>query len=182
MDILEQVGITKEELIDRIVEKALGITADYKQTGEETWEDIPLSRVVDQKITAAIGNLVESMKPKIQDRINEIMDKEVEKVFSQPFTPVDRFGYGKGETTTIRELIAKEAIEYWTEKVDDNGNKTNGYGVQTVRAEFYAKKFMKEFYTKNLSEYAENMAKEVKAKIPATFAEEVAKSFARYFK
>jgi hypothetical protein len=36
MDILEQVGITKEELIDRIVEKALGITADYKQTGEET--------------------------------------------------------------------------------------------------------------------------------------------------
>jgi hypothetical protein len=110
------------------------------------------------------------------------MDKEVEKVFSQPFIPVDRFGYGKGETTTIRELIAKEAIEYWTEKVDDNGNKTNGYGVQTVRAEFYAKKFMKEFYTKNLSEYAENMAKEVKAKIPATFAEEVAKSFARYFK
>ena len=50
-DLFEQIGITKEELIDRIVDKALGMAADYRQTGEESWEDIPLSEVVDDKIT-----------------------------------------------------------------------------------------------------------------------------------
>ena len=91
-DLLDQIGITKEELIDRIVEKALGSTADCRQTGEESWDDIPLSAVVDQKITEAIGNLVESMKPFIKGRIEEIMDAEVGRVFLLPFQPVDHWG------------------------------------------------------------------------------------------
>ena len=72
-NMLEQIGITKEELIERIVNKALGTTADYRQTGEETWVEIPFSDVVDKKITNAIGNIVESMKPLIGTRIETIM-------------------------------------------------------------------------------------------------------------
>src|SRR4030042_6995113 len=110
MDILEQVGITKDELIDRIVEKALGITADYRQTGAESWEDIPLSSVVDKKITDAIGNLVESMKPLITGRIEAIMTDKIEEIFVAPFQKTNQWGEKIGETPTSKDIIEEERL------------------------------------------------------------------------
>lgn len=182
MDILEQVGITKDELIDRIVEKALGITADYKQTGEESWEDIPLSSVVDRKITEAIGNLVDTMKKTIQTRIDEIMTREVEKVFTLPFQPVTRWGEKNGEETTIRDLIAKEADEYWKKVVNKNGEPITGYSLDSgsIRAEHYARKVMTEYYNKELVETVKTMADELKKRIPATIGEEITKTVQKH--
>ena len=128
MDLLQQLGITKEEVLDRIVSSALGMTADYRQTGEESWEDIPLSKVVDKKITTILGDLVETMKPKVQERIEKIMDGKIEEVFNLPFQPVDRFGNPQGEKKTIRELIADESRDYWEKMVDESGKpNSNNY-------------------------------------------------------
>lgn len=182
MDILEQVGITKEEIIDRIVEKALGMTADYKQTGEESWEDIPLSSVVDKKITDAIGNLVGSMKKTIQERIEEIMTAEVEKVFTLPFQPVTQWGEKKGELTTIRDIIAKEASDYWNKIVDERGNPDNQYGNKQTRAVFHARQIMTEYYDKELVATVKEMAEDLKKKIPDTIAGEIVKTVGKYLK
>lgn len=183
MDLLEQVGITKDELIDRIVDKALGITADHRQTGEETWEDIPLSSVVDAKITSAIGSLVDKMKPMIEGRINEIMNAEIEKVFTSPFQPVTRWGEPKGEMTTIRDIIAKEATDYWSKKVDSsNGKEYTGFGNGEERAVYYARKVMSEFYEKELVKTVKKMAEDLKSKIPETIAKEISETVIKHLR
>lgn len=176
MDLLEQVGITKEEIIDRIVERALGMAADYRQTGEESWEDIPLSSVVDKKITDAIGNLIESMKKTIQERIETIMTQEVEKVFTLPFQPVTQWGEKKGELTTIRDLIAKEASDYWNKEVDERGNPNNKYGSREIRAVYFARQVMTDYYNKELVKTVKDMAVELKKRIPETIGKEIAKT------
>lgn len=92
MNILEQVGITKEELIERIVNKALGLTAEYNQTGEDTWEEIPFSLVIDKKINTTIGKVVENMAPLISSMVEEIMSQKIDEVFTKPFYKTNRFG------------------------------------------------------------------------------------------
>ena len=164
-NILEQIGITKEELIERIVNKALGITADHRQTDEETWVEIPFSDVVDKKITNAIGNIVESMKPLIETRIETIMTEQINKVFTEPFQPVTRWG---------------EAKEYWSKNVDDSGKVNNGYGTKTPRSIYYARKVMEDHYKTELATEVKKMATEMKARIPATIAEEISKTVTKY--
>lgn len=182
-DMLEQIGITKDELINRIVDKALGITADYRQTGEESWDEIPLSSVVDKKIEDAIGNLVGAMKPLIQERINSIMMEKIEEVFSKPFQPVNNWNEPKGDPTTIRDLIASEARTYWTAKVDANGRSDgSSYGDKQDRAAFFAKKVMTEYYEKELVSTVKKMAEELKAKIPATISQEIASTVIKHLK
>lgn len=179
-NMLEQIGITKEELIERIVNKALGITADHRQTGEETWVEIPFSDVVDKKITNAIGNIVESMKPLIETRIETIMNEQINKVFTEPFQPVTRWGEPKGESTTIRDMIADEAKEYWSKNVDDSGKVNDGYGTKTPRSIYYARKVMEDHYRTELATEVKTMAAEMKARIPATIAEEISKTVTKY--
>jgi len=183
MDILEQVGITKEELIERIVNKALGITAEFEQTGEESWEDVPFSDVIDKKINTAIGNFIEQIKPMIQFRINEIMNQKMNEVFEAPFQPVDKWGDKRGEETTIRDLIALDAKNYWSEKVDENGVvNSSSYSNKMSRSTFYAHKVMTEFYNKELVSEVKKLASEMKAKIPATISAEISNTIIGYLK
>jgi hypothetical protein len=182
MDILEQVGITKEELIERIVTRALGITAALEQTGEESWEEVPFSDVIDKKVNSAIGNFIEQFRPMIQFRINEIMNQKMNEVFEAPFQPVDKWGNKKGDETTIRDLIALDAKNYWSEKVDENGDVNSSYNNKMSRSTFYAHKVMTEFYNKELVSEVKKLASEMKAKIPATISEEISKTIIGYLK
>ena len=183
-DFLDQVGITKDELIDRIVDKALGITADYKQTGEESWENIPLSSVVDKKIEQAMNNLIDKMKEQIQSRIDNIMSQKIEEVFTIPFQRTDRWGKSIGEPTTIRDMIFDDANSYWTTKVDRDGKPDNSsYGTElTERAIFYARKVMTEVYDKELTKTVRDMAEDMKKKIPATIAKEISDAVVKHLK
>ena len=182
MDILEQVGITKEELIERIVTRALGIAAALEQTGEESWEEVPFSDVIDKKVNSAIGNFIEQFRPMIQFRINEIMNQKMNEVFEAPFQPVDKWGNKKGDETTIRDLIALDAKNYWSEKVDENGKVSDSYNNKMSRSTFYAHKVITEFYNKELVSEVKKLASEMKAKIPATISEEISKTIIGYLK
>jgi len=179
-NILEQIGITSDELIERIVDKALGMTADYKQTGEETWSEIPFSKVVDAKITAAIGSLIEKMSPIIETRIEDILEAEAQKIFLNPFQRVNKFGEAVGGPTTIKDIIADSAVTYWTTIVGADGKPNPSYGDRMERAEFYAKKVMTEHYEKELVSVVRDMAKNLKDKIPATISDEISKTVLKY--
>lgn len=182
MAILEELGITREELIQRTIDKILEIPSGFESSGVEDYVEVSIHDEVKQAINNQVKAIVEKSSLAIQKAIDDAIRENVEAVFSKPFTPVDRWGDKKGTPTTIRDMIADESMTYWTKKVNERGEVDNGYGTQMLRVEYYAKKFMLEFYSKELSGYAENMAKEVKAKIPQTFASEVAASFMKYFK
>lgn len=181
-NILEQVGITKEELIERIVNKALGITADYKQTGEETWEEVPFSSVVDKKITDAIKNMMDAIKPMIENRVIKIMDEEIGKVFNSPFQRVDSWGKAIGEPVSIRDIIAEQSKKYWETPVDSTGKPSNSYNSSFPRSEYYANKVMKEYYDKELIGAVKEMADNLSAMIPDTIGDEIHKTVLKYLK
>lgn len=181
MDILTQIGITKEELIDRIVDTALGITAGYEQTGHESWEELPLSEVVDKKIETAIGKLVDRLKDQIEKQIDKIMAQKIEEVFNAPFQRTNQWGDKIGEPTTIRDMVANEAINYWNQKVDDDG-KTSKYNSKQTMAEYHAKQVVKKVYDTELAAAVEVMIKDFRAKIPDTIGEIMAKTVVKYFK
>jgi hypothetical protein len=159
----------------------LGITAKVNQTDEESWEDVPLSEVVNENIEKAIGDLVEKAVGTIQEKIDAIIKEKIESVFNAPFIPVDRWGEQVGESTTIRDMIAKEALDYWNTCVDKNGTK-NTYGANTPRAVFYARLVMEEFYNKELVNAVKVMATELKARIPKTISDEITKTVLNHLK
>ena len=181
--IFEQIGITQEELIERIVDKALGCTAEYKQTGEESWEDLPFSEVVDNKISKALSGIIDALKPAIQEKIDCLIEKEVEKVFTSPFQRVDRWGEPKGKPITIRDIIATETQDYWSTIVDHNGKPSSEYhSDKQQRSVYYAKKVMTQVYDKELVSVVQNIAKDLKSRIPATIADEMTKTIKNYLK
>jgi len=182
-NLIEQLGISKEEIIERIVNKALGMTAGCKQTGEESWEDVPLSEVIDNKLESAIGNLIEKTKPFIEKRVEEIMIQKMNEVFDKPFQPVDRWGEPRGEKTTIKDLIANEAIEYWNKDVDCNNKPCGAYtSDKQTRAMFFAKKSIESFYKTEMESVVKKMAEDMKNKIPIAIGEEITKSVVKYLK
>jgi hypothetical protein len=174
-DLLEQLGITREEVIDKIVNKALGAVASYRQTGEETWEDIPLHTTVDKKIKQSIDGLMESMKVQINGRIDEILANEISRIFSGPFQQVNTYGEPVGELTTVREMIMNFAKNYWNDRVDSNGKPAGQYVQKAMtRAEFQAKAVIDETYKTLLSTSVTSMMEEIKKEIPDTIAKELA--------
>jgi hypothetical protein len=182
-DILSQVGITKEELIDRIVDKALGITADTRQTGEESWDDIPLSKVVDKKVEVAIGNLIETFTGHIKTRIDAIMDAKIELVFTTPIQRLDLWGSKIGEPVALRDMIYDEAKNYWLQKVRDNGEviKQGDYNREgTERAVYFARKVMTDVYSKELTDTVKTMAEDLKNRIPKTIGDEITKTVLKH--
>ena len=186
MDILEQVGITKDELIERIVERALGVAAAFRQTGCESWEEIPLSEVVDKKITEAIGNLVKEFEEKIKTRVDEITSAEVNKLLDKPFCPVDEWGQVIGEATTVKQIIVNYASGYWDVKVGTDGKParegTYHYESLPTRGEVYAQKVVKDLFTSTVEKQVKEIASELVAKIPETIGEEITKTVVKHLR
>lgn len=186
MDILEQVGITKEELIERIVDRALGTTADYSQVDTDRWEELPLAEVVDKKITDAIGSLIKKFEEKINARVDEITSAKVNDLLDKPFQPVDEWGQPKGEKTTVKQIIVKYASDYWDVKVGTDGKPAREgvyhYDSLPTRGEMYAQKVVKELFTSAVERQVKELASTLFEKIPEALGAEINKLVIRHLK
>ena len=84
--------------------------------------------VVQDRIESFINSTVtEEVKASMIQKIDEKMGAEIEAVLRQKIVPVDIWGEGKGEPTTIREQIHKRALEYWEERVEHDRNNRGRY-------------------------------------------------------
>lgn len=174
--LLEELGITREEVMDRIVAQALGSVANYRQTGEETWEDIPLSADVDKRINQAVVALMKSMESHIHARVEEHLRVELQKTFEAPFQRVNSIGEPVGEPTTVREMIVEYAKNYWNEKVDSQGKPGSHYGRNQTRAEWQAGQVIVSTYENLLRDSVSTMVADLKKQMPDTLAQELSKS------
>jgi hypothetical protein len=186
MNLLDELGITREELINRTIEKILDIPAGYEAGNPDYDECVELTihEEVKSQVNNSIKNIVKQSQAVIQEEIQKAIQERVSEVFTQPFQPVSRWNEPVGEPTTIRDLIAKEAETFWTTAVDKDGKPYEGgyRREQETRASYYARQTMKEYYTKELQIKADEMAKEVKDMIPDTFIAQISKSLKKYFK
>jgi hypothetical protein len=175
-DILQQLGLKKEEIIDIIVNRALNLPADYRSNGENSWESIPFHEVIDTKINKAISNLIQESMTAIQIKIDQIVERETSKIFNSPFQPVDRFGAPVGNPTTVKDIIADTIAKYWNVRVNSEGKEVKGYAPSSsymTRAEFYAIKVTTDFFDKEIVKEIKKMAEEFRNKIPETIGDEI---------
>lgn len=183
MGLLEQLGITKAEMLERITDRALGIAADHRQTGEESWEDIPFSSVVDRNIKAAIERLVASMESKISERIDSLLNEKMIEVFERAYQPVDRWGNPVGPMTTVRDRIMDMAESYWMEPVDSGGKRDySGYLDRKKRFEWAVERCIADVMNNEIRQAATTLAADLKAKIPQAIGKEISDTVVKYLK
>ena len=121
---LEDIGITKEDILSRVAESLI------EQMTEEARANI--ARFVNDEVKTAVRSQVSAI----------IMDT-ARKTFDGTFQPINHYGEAVGEPTTIRDMFVKQAKEWWSLKVDSSGRPTqDSYGNKQTMAQFHAKEAM----------------------------------------
>lgn len=184
MNILEQLGITQEELINRTINTILKVPYDFDWNGnpEELGEPLYIHEAVEKALTTKINGIVDSLNDKITEKIDNIIDEKLEEVFTIPFQPVNRWGEKKGGPITVKDKIMEEALTYWNTKVNNSGKVSDSYGEKQTRAEYYTKKIATEIFDKEIREASEKMIKDIKTNLKDKTAEIVAESMSRFFR
>lgn len=161
---LEQLGITKDDLIEKIVSRFID---DLQGNGD--YEDY-------------IFNARERINTLVDQKFCESIDKEIKEIVSKigsdtlhvAYQPVNRWGEKEGEKTTLKERLEKESLKWWSQSVDRDGKpcKSDGYGSQGTRASILVKEQMEHVLrtevNRNLKEHIEETKKNIHAQLAQT--------------
>lgn len=115
---LEQLGFSKDEVLDRIVDGCVeGIlkTTYYDEDGD------PVKRE-----SAILGRIVKKITEQVDKAVGEVVEIHIlpnarQYVESICLQETNRWGEKKGNSVTFVEYLVKKAEEYLTEDVDSNG-------------------------------------------------------------
>ncbi len=135
---LEEIGITKEDLIDKIAEKIMQL--EYSSDESEYGYDNTIGKMariaVEKKVT-------EHVNKSVLTAIDDTLNKALSELLEQTVTPVDIFGDKAGEPTSIKAALATRAKDFWMQKVDKEGKASNGGWNTTSRYEHLMKEHLK---------------------------------------
>lgn len=122
MDIktLEALGISKEELAERIIESAvdqlLSSTGFNPETEEETRYESRFKREIEKRVQESVDTKIAALAQEhVLPRVGEMIEAADMKV-------TNKYGESKGPAMTFKEYIAHRAQVYMTEDVDYHGN------------------------------------------------------------
>ena len=120
---LEQLGITREDILDKAAEKLL--------------QSISIEGDLSHSIKSAVSKqLVDASKGKIE----ELLSEAIGDLIDTPFTPVDEWGEPvRKQSTTLRQMVKQRAVGFLSERVDQDG-KTCTYQSVGTRGEWMARK------------------------------------------
>lgn len=85
---------------------------------------------------AAAKRIDEMFKTVAEAQISAAVESAIKSGFDHEYSRVNTFGQREGELTTIRKELERVIAGYWNEKVDRQGNPSNGYGSDITRAEW----------------------------------------------
>jgi len=119
---LEELGITKEHIFDRLVEKLAAdvMVATNKDEDGYPWQGASefaqqLNKAVAEAICAKVAAVAdEHVAPQVSELVEGVT-----------LQATNKWGEAKGQSLTFREYLVDRAERYMTEKVDYNG-KTKG--------------------------------------------------------
>lgn len=141
---LESLGVTKDALVNRIVESFLD-----RHEGQ-------LLAIVERKVEEAISKEASA-------KIASALDTLFLNGLSHQFQPVNHWGEAVGEKTSIRDHLMKETKEWWTTKVDPQGRPNSFAG--TTRAQYFATKLLKEVFQKEMLQQVDQITQDAKAQL-----------------
>lgn len=143
-DVLSAVGLTQEDLQNRIVSQICDQLLSSMQSGEDGEESYvgrsPLYTQLNAEIKKQIDVAVERAgKEFIEPRVNEMIK-------STTIQLTNKYGEKQGSPKTFVEYVADLAEQYMNERVDADGKSiTNSYGMgrtEQTRAMFLIDKYM----------------------------------------
>lgn len=105
---LEQLGISKEEIIELAAQKLADEHGDYDY----------LHSTVEKKINERIEQVFASS---INSKIEEFLNAEMERLLSTEICPVNIWGEKTGSPTTLKAALARHAQDFWSATVDNEG-------------------------------------------------------------
>lgn len=120
--VLETLGITKEDIIDRAVEHLADI-----DRGE-------IMSVIRSEVQKEIAKTAPAV-------ITKALTEAVDNILNLEYQQLDEWGDPKKgqEKTTLRELVKKKALGFLNEKVDSRGE-PNSYNGTMTRSQYMANK------------------------------------------
>lgn len=91
-------------------------------------EDIDLGQMLEDRIEAFVqSTITDEARASMVEKIDAALHAEVEKVLSAEIVPVDIWGEGLGEPTTIRQQLHKRCMTFWEERVEPDRNNPGRY-------------------------------------------------------
>ena len=139
----EQLGITKEEIMDLAASK---IAAQFIDT-EHLYDKV--DRLVNQQVSEAV-------KTGLGDKIETLLSRHMESLLAQEIQPVTIWGETTGKPTTIKGALEDHAKRFWNQKVDADGKATDYYGAKP-RFEWLFNKVVAEDFRKAVEQNITNM-------------------------
>lgn len=137
---LEDIGLTNDDLIERVVQKIVDTLGDEY----EFFSD--LKQTVKTKVYERIG---ESMNRKVDAALDDAMGA----ILAEKICPVTIWGEQAGEETTLRDALAKQARTFWETNVDKDGKLTKSYGGKP-RHQHLMEQLLKDEFSQAVREHA----------------------------
>lgn len=158
---LESLGLTQEDLIERVVERLV--------ENVYSWDD-SLNDLVKRKVSDKVAE-------KVDDAVSKALSDALEQAIDETVTPVDIWGNRTSEDTTIRQSLARRAQHFWFETLDSKG-KPATYGGKP-RFEWLIDKKMADEFAAAVADNAEAIVAEfrkaMKADIVARVEQQIEK-------
>lgn len=119
IETLQALGITKDDIIEKAVEKLLS-----------SCEEHDILETVQKFIREHIAKNATSA-------INAALEKVTSDILDAPYTPVDNWGEPTGNQTTLRDMVKTISLGWLDQKVTKEG-KTDHYDKPWTRGEWLA--------------------------------------------
>lgn len=135
---LETLGISKDDILDRAAEKLAAEVGDYEEVHNR------LNDMLERRVQKAAGDNLDAV-------VTDIITKATEKMLDETVQPRNIWGERDGEPTTIRTALSEKARDFWMEKIDKDGKRTNGYGGKP-RFEYLVQQYIKDEFEAAMKE------------------------------
>jgi len=175
---LEALGITKEDLIDKLAEKILRLEYPNQEDGcdyKNTIGDMVRTAVEKKVHTHVSESVLLSIDEVLRDKLSEVLEQEV--------TPVNIFGDKVGKPTTIKAALAEKAKDFWLQKVDKAGKPTDStWGDAKPRYEFLIKENLRDSLDEVVKANVDDILKGFKSALREDCIKSLDSRISRYFK
>lgn len=159
---LQQIGITKEEILDRLADRILS-----DGLSEEGFEH-------------AKRKVLEGYKSGIEKAINHVISEACAEALTMEFQPVNMWGEKTGAPTTVRDLFVKKCQDWWNQKVDSSGNPTtDSYGNKKTMVQHHAEMAVKEIVSRQMNAELSTVVASAKAALAASIGQYIQENVAK---
>lgn len=160
---LEELGITKEDLLDKIAGHIIDEIRD------NVLEDI-------RKTTR------ENTQQRISATVSEVISEAARSTLDGTFQPVNCFGEKTDKPTTLRDIFVQRTREWWTQKVDRAGKPTSSYGAFGTMAEWHISEVVTKIVREEMNAAFVPIIAQSKAQLSAAITAAIAEIVAKQLK